>query len=172
MSALIRAALAIVVAFAACKPESARQAERAAEDVLEQRADLKEAAQAEPTKVAAESKELSAAAQKFTEKKRIRIAALRGEHSVIATQVKLISTMSEYFPITDAGRADINNKLSAFQVKLDEATNQIEGLAGAAADRFGERDDAVQDAMDALETARKSAWRALQDAPRIHPDAS
>jgi hypothetical protein len=168
----IRTALAIVIAFAGCKPETARKADRAAEDVLEQRADLKKAAQGEPHQVAVESKELSAAAQRFTETKRIRIAALRGEHSVIATQIKLISTLAEHSPITDAGRADINNKLSAFQLRLDEAKNQIEGLAGAAVDTWEQRDDAVRDAMSALESARKAAWRALDDAPRIRPNAS
>jgi chromosome segregation ATPase len=165
-----RAALAIVIAFAGCKPESARKADRAAKDVIEQRADLKKAEQ--PDQVAVERKELSAAAQQFTESKRIRIAALRGEHSVIATQIRLISTLTEYSRITDGGRADINNKLSAFQMRLDEAKNQIEGLAGAAADAWEQRDDAVRDAMDALESARKAAWRSLDDAPRIHPNAS
>jgi chromosome segregation ATPase len=166
----IRAALAIVIAFAGCKPESARKADRAAKDVIEQRADLEKAEQ--PDQVALERKELSAAAQQFTESRRIRIAALRGEHSVIATQIRLISTLTEYSRITDGGRADINNKLSAFQMRLDEAKNQIEGLAGAAADAWEQRDDAVRDAMDALESARKAAWRSLDDAPRIHPNAS
>jgi hypothetical protein len=168
----IRAALAIVIAFAGCKPETARQAGRAAEDVLEQRSDLKQAAQVGSDKVAVEAKELSAAAQRFTEKKRIRIAALRGEHSVIATQVRLISTLTEHSRLTDAGRADINNKLSAFQTRLDEANNHIEGLSGAGADVWEQRDDAVRDVMKALESARKAAWRALDDAPRIHDNAS
>ena len=168
----IRTALAIAIAFAGCKPETARKADRAAEEVLEQRADLKQAVQAAPDKVALESKELSAAAQQFTENKRIRIAALRGEHSVIATQVKLISTLTEHSRITDTGRADINNKLSAFQLRLGEAKNQIEGLAGAAVEAWQQRDDAVREAMAALESARGAAWRALDEAPRIRPNAS
>jgi hypothetical protein len=168
----IRAALAIVIAFAGCKPESARRADRAAEEVLAERAQVKEAATTAPDKVGVESKQLSAAAQQFTESKRIRIAALRGEHSVIATQVRLISTLSEYSRMTDSGRADINNKLSAFQMRLDEAKNQIEGLAGAPVDAWEQRDDAVREAMNALETARKAAWRSLDDAPRIHHNAS
>jgi hypothetical protein len=167
-----RTALAIAVVFVGCKPETARKADLAAEEVLEQRADLQKAAGSDPDQVAVESKELSAAAERFTQNKRIRIAALRGEVSVIATQIKLISTFTEYARITDASRADINNKLSAFQMRLGEAKNQIEGLAGADVDGWEQRDDAVREAMAALESARAAAWRSLDDAPRIHPDAS
>ena len=166
------AALAIALAFAGCKSETARKADRAAKDVLHQRADLEKAVQQQPVDAAAESKELSAAAKQFIERRRIRIAALSGQHSVIASQLQLISTFAEYARITDAGRADINNKLSAFRMKLDEAINQIDGLREVGADSWQQRHDAVQDAMDALESARKSAWRALDDAPRIHPNAS
>lgn len=165
-------ALAIAVGFAGCKPDTARKADRAAENLLEQRADLKEAVKAQPDQVATESKELSDAVQLFAERKRIRIAALRGEHSVIATQLRLISTLTEYSQLTDAGRADINNKLSMFQRRLDEASNHIEGLSGASAEVWRERDDAVREVMTTLESARRAAWKALDDAPRIHPNAS
>lgn len=169
---MTRAWLAIAIVFAGCKPESARQADRAADNVIEQRKDLKKAVQTEPTEVPAESKQLSRAAAQFIEKRRIRIAALRGEHSVIGTQLALISTLAEHSPITDAGRADINNKLSTFQMQFDIAGNHIEGLAGADVDVWNQRDDAVRDAMDALESARAEAWQALEDAPRIRPNAS
>jgi hypothetical protein len=169
----MRLALAIVIAFAGCKPETARKADRAAADVVEQRADLKQAAESEnPAAVVVEAEELSAAERLFTERKRIRIAALRGEHSVIGTQVMLISTLAEYSQLTDAGRADINNTLTTFHRRLDEAGNQIEGLDRTGAVDFSQRDDAVREAMSLLEAARKAAWRALHDAPRIDPNAS
>lgn len=166
------AALAIAVVLGGCKPDTARKADRAAETLLEQRDDLKEAMKAQPARVATETKELSDAVKRFAEKKRIRIAALRGEHSVIATQLRLISTLTEYSQLTDAGRADINNKLSAFQMRLDEASNHIEGLSGAGAEVWQQRDDAVREVMSVLESARRAAWKALDDAPRIHPNAS
>jgi hypothetical protein len=169
---VIEIVLAIAVAVAGCQPETARKADRAAKDVIEQRADLKQAAREEPAQIGSESQELSDAARLFTERKRVRIAALRGEHSVIATQVKLISTMAEYFPLSDQGRADVNNKLTELQKRLDAAGNQIEGLAGVGAEQWSARDDAVRDAMDQLDAARRAAWRALQDAPRPHPTAS
>ncbi len=162
----------MVLAVAGCQPETARKADRAAQDVIEQREDLKHATREEPAQIGSASQELSDAARLFIERKRVRIAALRGEHSVIATQVKLISTMAEYFPLSDQGRADVNNKLTELQMRLDAAGNQIEGLAGVGAEQWSARDDAVRDAMDELDAARRAAWRALQDAPRPHPTAS
>jgi hypothetical protein len=169
---LIRFALAIAVVFAGCKSETGRKAERAAKDVLVQREHVEQAAREGGTNVAAEAQELSRAARLFVERKRIRIAALRGEHSVIGTQAQLISTMAEYFPLTDAGRADIHDKLTRFQAKLEETADYIDGLDGAGAEDWKERDDAVQDAIDELDDARRAAWRALTDAPRVHPAAS
>lgn len=169
---VIEVLVTIVVAVAGCQPETARKADRAAKDVIEQREDLTQAAREKPAQLGSASQELSEAARRFTKRKRIRIAALRGEHSVIATQMKLIGTMAEYFPLTDQGRADVNNKLTELQMRLDEAGNQIEGLAGVGAEQWHARDDAVRDAMDTLDAARRAAWRALQDAPRPHPTAS
>ena len=170
--AIIGSQLAIALAVAGCQPETARKADRAAKDVIEEREDLRQTARDEPAQVGSASQELSDAARRFAERKRIRIAALRGEHSVIGTQLKLISTLAEYFPLTDQGRAGVNNELTALQMRLDEAGNQIEGLVGVGAERWNERDDAVRDAMGKLDAARRSAWRALQDAPRPHPNAS
>src|SRR5258705_5577017 len=122
MSVARRAAqLVIAIAFAGCKPETARQADRAADNVLQQRTDVKRVARAAPTQLAAATRQLSAAEQQFIEKKRIRIAASRGEHSVIGTQFNLIGLFAEHAEITDASRADINNKLTAFHIKLQIA---------------------------------------------------
>jgi hypothetical protein len=167
-----RAALAIVVSFAGCKPETARQADRAAEHVVEQRNDLAEAVRDEPTQVPAEAKELSRATELFIENKRIRIAALRGQRSVIGTQFLLISSFAEHARITDAGRADVNNALTELEHQLETEGNQIDGLATVGVDEWNERDDQVRDVMSDLESAAKTAWRALEEAPRIHPNAS
>ena len=168
----VRLALVIAVAFIGCKPETARQSDRAADNVRQLRTDVRRAARMAPTRALVETAELTAAEQTFIEQKRIRIAALRGEVSVIGTQLALIGLFAEHAKITDASRADINNHLTAFKVTLDIARNQIEGLALTGADAWNERDDAVREAMNALESARKAAWRALEDAPRIDPRAS
>jgi hypothetical protein len=167
-----RAALAIVISFAGCKPETARQADRAAEHVVEQRNDLAEAVRDEPTQVPTEAKELSRATKKFIEKRRIRIAALRGQRSVIGTQFLLISSFAEHARITDAGRADVNNALTELEHELEVAGNEIDGLAKVGVDDWTARDDQVREVMSDLESAAKSAWRALEEAPRIHPNAS
>lgn len=169
---VIELLLAIAIVFAGCQPETARKAEQAAKEVVDGREELEQAAREAPAQIGSASQELSEAARLFTERKQSRIAALRGEHSVIATQVKLISTMAEYFPLSDQGRADVNNKLTELQMRLDEAGNHIEGLTGVGAEQWSARDDAVRDAMDELDAARRAAWRALQDAPRPHPTAS
>src|SRR5262245_33633045 len=54
-----------------------------------------------------------------------RINALRAEHAVIATQPNLISTMAQNFGLTDDGRALVDEKLSYFQMHLDETKNLI-----------------------------------------------
>lgn len=154
---MMKYALVIAVMVAGCPNEPARDVAPAAN---------------EPTNVAVERKQLAEPATQFDERKRIRVATLRGEHSVIGTQAMVIGMMAEYLALTDAGRADINNKLSDFQMRLDEAGNQIEGLDAATEDAWTERDDAVREAMDKLEVARKAAWRALRDAPHVHPNAS
>jgi hypothetical protein len=169
---LCRCALAIAIALVGCKPETARKADTASKKVIDEREQVRQAAQDKPHEVAVESKELGEAAQHFAESKRIRVAALRGEHSVIATQLMLISTMAEYFPLTAAGRADVTEMLAAFHMRLDVAKNQIEALAGATVDDWEDRDDAVREAMTALDQARAAAWRALNDAPHTPGEAS
>jgi hypothetical protein len=125
-----------------------------------------------PAEGAAEATEPSRAAQRFDEKKRIRITALRGEHWLTVAQFLLISWVAEHARITDAGRADVNNRLSALQTHLQIAGNHIDGLAAAGVDGWSERDDEVREAMRTLDAARKAAWRALDEAPRIHDNAS
>ena len=169
---MIRLSLAIVIAFAGCKSETARRADRAADEVVEQREDVVKAATAKPDKLTVEAKELTQAEREFAERKRIRIAALRGEHSVIATQVDLIATMAKHFPLTDAGRAGVSDRLTKFQQRLVEARDHIDGLAGTDAAAWEQADDKVREVMDALDDARALAWEALHEAPRTDPNAS
>jgi len=164
--------LALVFAYAGCKSETARKASRAADEVVEQRRDIVKTAHEDPERIPVEARELTQAEREFAERKRIRIAALRGEHSVIATQVKLIATLAESFPLTDAGRADVNDKLSKFELRLAEAMNHIDGLKTVDAEAWEARDEQVRAAMDTLNKARATAWDALEDAPRIAPNAS
>ena len=82
--------------------------------------------------------------------------ALEAELSVIATQPVIISTMARVFPLTEAGRARVTEKLEALQMRYDEAKNLVE--AG---------DPQARAAMQKLDDARKEAWDALDKAPRV-----
>jgi hypothetical protein len=82
--------------------------------------------------------------------------ALEAELQVIATQPIIISTMARVFPLTEAGRARVTEKLEAMQMRFDEAKNLVE--AG---------DPQAREAMKKLDDARKDAWDALDNAPRV-----
>lgn len=154
---------ALLLASTACRSESSRQASIAADEVANKREDMAEQSQ----KLAKEGAELVRAETEFLMRRDLRFQTLRAVHSVIGTQPMLISTMATSFLLTDQGRADINNKLTAFQQRLDEAANQIQGLQNADAYQWEERDDEATDAMQRLEDARQAAWKALDDAPRV-----
>jgi hypothetical protein len=160
-----------LVAAQGCK-DSARDANRAADRVVDKEHDLNKAPADRRLEDVADSEvrkkrlELFDAAADFEAKRNIRIAALRSEHAVIASQPMLISTMVESFPLTDRGRADVNEKLTIFQLRLDESGNLIQGLNATNARTWKERNDAASEAMNRLEDARKDAWKALEDAPR------
>ena len=97
---------------------------------------------------------------------RIRLEALRAEHSVIATQPMLISTIAQALPLTDPGRIEIDEKLQVFQMRLDETANQIAKLSHASPAQFPREEAAVAAALKRLDEARRAAWKALDDAPR------
>jgi hypothetical protein len=75
---------------------------------------------------------------------------------VIATQPVIISTMAAAFPLTEAGRAQVTEKLQALQMRFDEAKNLVES-----------GDPQAADAVKRLDAARKEAWDALDKAPRV-----
>ena len=176
MTRLLAVALLVT---AACKPESARRADRAADEVLAERKDVVEAAKKLPDKPLAEGAtelfeeagELSQAAREFDRQKSRRLALLLQTHDLTSTQTGVISVLARDMQITDAARSEINEKLTRLQRRLDETANLIEGLSSVQIDAWEERDIAVTDAMKRLEDARKSAWDAVDDAPHIRSSA-
>jgi len=180
---------AVLLAFGGCKSESARKADNAAKNVQAQRKDLDKAQAAlnderkeiaeqkkdmldESKSIAKEGAELAKANSEFEFRRMARVNALRAELAVIATQPNLISTMAQNFALTDDGRAKVSEKLSVFQLRLDEARNQIEALIRVDAAQWTARHDAVRDAMKRVDAARDAAWDALDDAPRVARPAS
>ena len=162
-----------LVAAQGCKTEGSH---KAAEKVVDKQDDLRDSRKDLADKkidevdksksVVKRSGELAEATGDFDARRQMRIDALRAEHQAIATQPLLITTMAQAFPLTEAGRADVNEKLQVFQMRLDETGNLINGLRKTTAEDYKQSDDAVGDAMEKLDDARKAAWKALQDAPR------
>ena len=171
---MTRAIALALLAVVACKPESARRSDRAAKDLVEEREELVKAARELPdgdvvkgTKaVLEEAGDLARAADRFERQKSRRLAALQLSHDLAASQTGLISVLARDMPITDAARGEINGKLTRLQMRLDEATNLIEGLMRVQLDGWEARNTDVTDAMKRLEDARKDAWDALEDAPK------
>jgi hypothetical protein len=61
----------------------------------------------------------------------------------------------------------VKEKLDVLQLRLDETKNMIEGLRHVDAGHWKDRDDKVENAMQSLDDARKDAWKAVEDAPRV-----
>lgn len=178
LRAVLAAVVAVLFATPACKPDSARKADRAAEAVTNQRAQLERELDADKpvTTKAADVLEhagrLAQADAEFRRQRDLRVDILRGRHSVYATQSLLIASMAESFPLTDDGRADVNEKLTTFHSILDETEDLIEGLHRADASTFPKLDEQATDAMKRLDDARSAAWDALEDAPKAARTAS
>lgn len=166
------AAVAAVFAAAACKPESAQRADRAARDVKAEQVDVIQAARAGSANLLRETGELSEAAQRFETQRAARIDALRAQYAVIASQPAMIGTMARELPITDGARGDINDKLHRLQMRLDEMQNLIEGLVRVPVDSWEQRDGDATTAMERLDDARREAWHSLEQAPHIGHNGS
>lgn len=171
----VAVALALVAAQG-CKPDSRKQADKAADRVVDKQqalgderdrlADKKLDEVKQSKHVVEKSGDLADATATFEARRDVRIAALRAMHQVIATQPELISNLAQSLDLTDKGRADVNEKLQVFQMRLDETGNLIQSMKQVDAQEFKDRNDATADAMNRLEDARKDAWKALDDAPR------
>ena len=177
----LAAVVVTLVASTACKPESARRADHAAKQTLAQRAELQAAAARigegsdiveSTSKVLHEAGELAQAAQEFETRRTARISALRAQLDVIASQPKMIGTMAKSLPLSDAGRSEVNAKLTQLHGQLDETSNMIDGLQQVEVDAWEQRDSEMTAAMQRLDDARKAAWRALQRAPRTTRSSS
>lgn len=165
---------ALVVVFAACKPESARKVDHAAEELAEarERAIDEGPALAKPEAAVIEAGRLAMAEQEFRSRRTLRIQVLRGEHSVIATQLLVVSTMARSFTLTDAARAEVNTKLTVFKNTLAETANLLEGLERVDANAWIERHDAATEAMTRLDDVRETTWHALDDALKASRSAT
>ena len=169
---IIAVAFGIVAAQGCNTSKSHKAADKVVDrqaDLSEERKDLgdKKVDEIKETKgVVKKSGDLADATADFKARRQMRVDELRAEHQVIGTQPLLISTMAQAFPLTDAGRTDVNEKLQVLQMRLDQTANMINGLGTSTAKDYNDRDDAIGEAMSKLDDARKAAWKALDDARR------
>jgi hypothetical protein len=176
-------ATAIAVLPAACsKDDTRKEADRAAENVQDQREDVREDVKDlngamkdqdrddiadQSSELKENVNELNTAAGDFSVRRGNRATQLRTIHSVVASQPMLINALSGVTALTDKARADLSEKMQVFQMRVDEAGNAIEAIQAADAAGFEDKNDAAAKAMDRLEDARDDAWEALNDGDRI-----
>lgn len=171
MSKLIQlvAAIGLIAAPTACKSDSRSKADKAADRVADQnKRDLDK--MSSPDYQPNVAKEQANQAE-FTVRRDMRMQILKISHDIVQTQPEMITTLASSLPLTDAGAADVNDKVRVLEMRLDDSNNAIQRLNTAGADDFKKVDDDATKAMDRLEDARKDAWTALKDAPRTTPKA-
>jgi len=111
--------------------------------------------------------EVANAAEEFAQRRQLRITELRSVHGVIASQPMLITALTSMTPLADRARADVNEKMQVFQMRLDETGNAIEALQGVGPADWEARHEEAEQTRDRLEDARDAAWEALTDGDRI-----
>jgi hypothetical protein len=171
MSKLLQlvAVIGLVAAPAACKSDSRSKADKSADRVSDQnKRDMDK--MSSPDYQPNVAKEQANDAE-FTVRRDMRMQILKIEHDIVQTQPQVISTLASSLALTDAGSADVNDKVRVLEMRLDDASNAIQRLGSASAEDFKKVDDDATKAMDRLEDARKDAWKALKDAPRTNPKA-
>jgi hypothetical protein len=170
MSKLLQlvAAIGLVAAPAACRSDSRSKADKAADRVADQnKRDIEKTLPDYQPNVAKEQ----ANDAEFSVRRDMRMQILNIQHEIVQTQPQMISTLASSLALTEAGAADVNDKVRVLEMRLDDATNAIQSLGSTPADDFKKADDAATKAMDRLEDARNDAWKALKDAPRTNPKA-
>jgi hypothetical protein len=119
--------------------------------------------------VSGKAVEVATAAADFESRRDVRVRSLRARHAVIASQPMLIHTLGASAQLTERARANLDEKLQIFQMRVDEAGNAVESLNGIDAARWETRDGAASDAISRLDDSREEAWEALTDGERIGP---
>jgi chromosome segregation ATPase len=137
--------------------KTANEAGGAIGEVAEKSKDLSElAAQVEP------------AAADFERKRAERVDTLRAVHSVSIAQPLLINTLAKTVEHSQSEEARLVERLSVFEVRVEETGQLIEQLGHVEARDWEARNDAIGEAMSRLESARKEAWETLDSIARAN----
>jgi len=172
------AVIAGLLAAGACNRGAAHDADRAADKAQKEmdkvhnaQQDLANDGLDHSKKLADKASDYAAAQSDFEQKRQIRVEVLHSEHALIASQPVLVSALANLAPLTDAGRADVNEKLQILMMRLDETGNAITALQSVDAASWQDRDNEASRAMSRLADARDAAFEALRKAPRTERSA-
>jgi len=113
------------------------------------------------------ARELEDANNEFKYRRMVRVGTLRAVHAVAASQPMMVHAIATSYPFVDKDRAGISEKLTIFQMRLDEAGNAIQSLELVEADDWETRSNAATKALDRVEDARDAVWQAVDDADMI-----
>lgn len=169
----MKSIIAALLLFTACKGDTASQANESAKKVVDRTAELVDMQTAKIKNAAGEVLDLSKRAnavgeahQDFAADREVHSDVLRVQLGILAQQVDVVRELATVIPVTETGRADIDEKLKVFQMRVDETGNAIQQLDSADATGYEARSDEAADAMKRLHDARDEAFKALDDAPR------
>ena len=116
--------------------------------------------------VAREAGRYAQAEQDFIHLRALRIASLRAEHSVAASQPLLIQAIAGVKTLHPELRTRLDENMQIFRQRLAQTRELIEQLQFASAADWERRDDEVGHAMAGLYLARDASWQALDEHPR------
>ena len=116
--------------------------------------------------VAREAGRYAEAEQDFIHLRALRIASLRAEHSVAASQPLLIQAIAGVKALRPERQQRLDDNMKIFRQRLAETRKMIEQLQFASAADWEHRDDEVGRAMAGLYLARDASWQALDEHPR------
>jgi hypothetical protein len=169
--------LALVAAPAACKSETARRADKAADHAADKTQAMNDQAMEESKTVTDESAkteekgaDVVKAKAAFESERDTRVQTLEQQRDLAASQVTIINALATGLPLAPDSKASVDDKVSTLQSKLDDAGNAIQDLKTSTADDFKAKEDHANDTMKSLDDARGSAWQALNDAKK-QPEA-
>lgn len=167
---LVIAASLLLPAAACNRDKTSKAVDKSAERVKSNAQDLREQTKDvadEAKDVGKEANDLRTAEDDFKYNRMVRIQTLRGVHAVASTEPPVINAFASSVPLQPGDKAAIAEQLQIFQMRLDDAANQIQALATVDAGTWDQRSDDVKKAMDRLDDARKDAWKALDGAKRL-----
>lgn len=111
--------------------------------------------------VSREAGSLAEAERDYEQLRSLRVAALRAEHSVAASQPLLIVTIANETQLPRQRRARLEENLMIFRQRLAHTRKAIEQLQTVQAADWERRDDEVGRAMAGMFLARDASWQAL-----------